>query len=120
MNKKTVEFIFPRQHLQDRRNVFEGSRTVAVLETVQHSEKAHATWVPCTKDQESSAAKHVHAPRVLIQNGTGRKTILPGSADKPQSARCCRDRYLCRKSLPFSVTATSKYRVLIDRIKEKI
>lgn len=58
MNKKTVKFIFPRQHLQDRRNVFEGSRTVAVLETVEHSEKAHATWVSCTKDQESSAAKH--------------------------------------------------------------
>ena len=119
MNKKSVKFIFPRQQIQDRRNVFEGSRTVALLETVQHSEKAHATWVRCTKDQESSAAKHSTAPRALIQKGTGRKTILPGSADELQSARCCRDRYLFRKCLPLSVTATSKSRVLIGRIKEK-
>jgi len=58
LNKKSVKFIFPRQQNQDRRDVFEGSSTVVLLETVQHSEKAHATWVSCTKDQESSAAKH--------------------------------------------------------------
>lgn len=58
MNKKSVKFIFPRQQIQDRRNVSEGSRRAALLETVWHSKGAHAMWVSCTKDQESSAAKH--------------------------------------------------------------
>lgn len=72
MNKKSVRFIFPRQQIQDRRNVFEGSRTATLLGTVEHSKKACATWVSCTKDQESSAAQDM-SQRLSFKKGQGEK-----------------------------------------------
>lgn len=41
VNKKSVKFIFPRQQIQERKNIFDGSRTAALLESEQNSEKAH-------------------------------------------------------------------------------
>lgn len=46
MNKKSVKFILPRQQIQERRNIFDGSRTAALLESEQNSEKAHAKVCP--------------------------------------------------------------------------
>lgn len=106
VNKKSVKFIFPRQQIQDRRNAFEGSRTAALLESEQNSVKAHAK--SCTKAQEASATKHSTWAKSCHSKGTGRKTNLPDPADELQSVRCCRDRHLCRKSLPSHDTATSK------------
>lgn len=45
MNKKSVKFILPRQQIQEKRNIFDGSRTAALLESEQNSEKAHAKGV---------------------------------------------------------------------------
>lgn len=55
VNKKSIKSIFPRQHIQDRRNTFDGSSTAALLESEQNSEKAHAN--PALA-QEASVTKH--------------------------------------------------------------
>lgn len=119
MNKKSINLILPRWQIQDRRNVFEGCRAVAVLETIQHSEEAHAMWVSHMRDQESTAAiPRTHA-KALYSERNREKTHPARLSQQLKSARHCRDRYLCRKSLPVGVTAPSKCKVLMGRIKEK-
>lgn len=73
MNKKSVKFILPRQQIQEKRNIFDGSRTAALLESEQNSEKAHAKGCPAQRLRSPVLQNTLHGPRAVIQKGQGEK-----------------------------------------------